>query len=149
MKGQHPLRAPHFFFTSTTIISNYKPPSSLGTCMYLSPPDFPLKTKMPSLQKPFPISHSILHPPILALNDTPLNSYSVSSYDHLKIGPVRGLLAGSKVCKSPLFSLFGFPAQYFDQDAFIRSLLHVYEIGCPWENKWMENLSVLSPLTHS
>src|SRR6218665_1510836 len=59
------------------IIDNHNPSSSFGFSVYHSQ-DFPLKTKMPSLQK-LTMTHPIPHPPTLAPNQTHLNSHFVSS----------------------------------------------------------------------
>src|SRR6218665_1105581 len=55
--------------------------------LYLSTPGFPLKTKISSLQKTLTLTHLIIHPHNLALNDTHLNGKALLSSDHLEIGP--------------------------------------------------------------
>jgi len=74
----------HFFLTSTTIISNYTSSSSSGSS--LNHPRVFHSELTCHLFKNLTLTHSILYPLTLALNDAHLNSCSVS-VDPLEIGP--------------------------------------------------------------
>jgi len=62
-----------FFFTSTTIIANHKLLSLSGSSIY-----HPLVFHFYS-SKTLTLTHLILHPPTLSLNNTHFNTYSASS----------------------------------------------------------------------